>query len=820
MKKLVLFITCLLIATSTLWADNYDFSAQCSSGQRLYYKYNNGSSGTSVSVTCPTSNITCYYNGYTNHYNGYTKPTGNLTIPSSVTYNGKTYSVTSIEHDAFYGCTGLTSVTIPNSVTSIGDTAFGKCSGLTGTLIIPNSVTSIGTHPFASCTGITEINVVADNPNYISIDGILYNKSKDTLIGYPAGIAGSFTIPNSVTSIGECAFYGCTRLTSVTIPNSVKSIGEQAFYYCTNLSSVTIPNYVKSIGEYAFFGCTSLSSITIPNSVTSIDDYAFYGCSGLTSITIPNSVTIIEHGAFHSCSGLTSITIGSGVTSIGEYAFFGCTKLTSITCEAVTPPAIDEDSFAKENKYNNGSYTYTYFYNTPLYVPAGSVQAYKKHKIWGKFTNIMAIPYTITANSNDNNMGSVSGGGTYESGTNATITATPTPHYHFVQWNDGNTQNPREITVTEDKTYTATFAIDIYTVTTLVNNSNWGSVAGGGSYQFNTTTTLTATPNEHYHFVQWSDGNTQNPREINVTDNITLTANFTPNTYTVTVNANNNMGRVSGGGSYGNGAVVTLTATPNAGYKFVSWSDGSTQNPRQITVSGDVFLSANFETDISAVSYTLTVLASNNAMGSVSGNGTYAEGTIATLTATPNDGYKFVSWSDGNTNNPRQVTVTENATYIANFAANNASNYTITVLSSNNAMGSVSGNGSYAEGTVITLIATPNNGYKFVSWSDGNTQNPRQITITGNATYIATFIQSNGTDAIAEATGSNAQIFGGEKRIIINNAANATVAIYDVMGRTVVKEQRITTNNAVFAVPQTGIYIVRMGKAAKKVWVR
>ena len=228
------------------------------------------------------------YYEYDNEY------TGKVEIPESVTYNGKTYSVEGIVEDAFAGCTGLTSITIPNSVASIGYKAFHNCKNLTS-IVIPNSVTSIGDYAFFLCTGLASI-----------------------------------TIPNSVTSIGSSAFSDCTGLTSITIPNSVTSIGNSAFLGCTGLASITIPNSVTSIGEEAFRYCTELASITIPNSVTSIGSSAFYRCTGLTSITIPNSVTSIGNSAFLGCTGLTSITIPEGVTRIGYDTFDGCKGLKTV----------------------------------------------------------------------------------------------------------------------------------------------------------------------------------------------------------------------------------------------------------------------------------------------------------------------------------------------------------------------------------------------------------------------------------------------------------------------------------------------------------
>ncbi len=272
----------------------------------------------------------------------------------------------------------IKSIVIENSVTSIGNYAFHYCTNLTS-ITIPDSVTSIGSRAFYGCTSLTSIYVNENNDCYSSVDGVLFNEDKTTLILYPKGnTRTSYTIPNSVTSIGEDAFYNCKSLTSVTIPDSVTSIGEWAFYGCTSLIAITIGNGVTSIGEWAFYGCTSLTSITIPDSVTSIGDYAFSSCTSLTSITIPDSVTGISYSAFYdtgyynnssnwendvlyignhlikaktsfsgaytikegtktiaprafsSCTSLISITIPDSVTSIGFSAFENCTSITSI----------------------------------------------------------------------------------------------------------------------------------------------------------------------------------------------------------------------------------------------------------------------------------------------------------------------------------------------------------------------------------------------------------------------------------------------------------------------------------------------------------
>ena len=355
------------------------------------------------------------------------KYTGDIVIPSSITHEAKTYSVTTIGYKAFDSCSGLTSITIPNSVTSIGGFAFDSCSGLTS-ITIPNSVTSIGSCAFYDCSGLTSITipnsvtsievwafsgcssltsivVESGNTTYDSRENCnaIIETASNTLV---AGCKTT-TIPNSVTSIGVEAFYGCSGLTSVTIPNSVTSIGQRAFYFCSGLTSITIPNSVTTIGYKAFWGCSRLTSVTIPNSVTSIGDYAFSGCSGLTSVivesgntkydsrencnaiivtasnklvagckntVIPNSVTSIGYGAFYGCTGLTSITIPNGVTSIGDEAFRNCSGLKDVYCYPTEVPETGSNAFQSVTTSN-----------VTLHVPVFSLIKYKEHEVWGKF---------------------------------------------------------------------------------------------------------------------------------------------------------------------------------------------------------------------------------------------------------------------------------------------------------------------------------------------------------------------------------------------------------------------------------------------------
>ena len=450
-----------LLATTTLWAHDFEVDG-------IYYNYLEGNN---VEVTYRGD----YYDNYDNEYSG------EVTIPSTVTYNGTTYSVTSIGEMAFAYCSSLTSITIPNSVTSIGGSAFSGCSSLTS-ITIPNSVTSIGKYAFLG-TGIYNDESNWEN-NGLYIDDCLIEaeisrsgaytiKENTRLIGdhafYWCTSLTSITIPNSVTSIGEEAFSGCEFLTSITIPNSVTSIGCRAFFGCSSVTSLTLGNNLTTIGRYAFSNLNALTSVTqkapsieaycqgqvskllydsawlnddairtieingekvadwvIPSSITQIEDYTFYNCPSITSVALPNTITSIGKSAFENCISTAAITIpnkvtrigarafskcpitdiiipnnvtniggsafsncdklgslilGESVDSIGGGAFYGCRKLYDIYCYAPEPPYAIASGWSPS--FEN--------FNVNLYVPCDNLKAFQMDPVFGTFKYIHCI---------------------------------------------------------------------------------------------------------------------------------------------------------------------------------------------------------------------------------------------------------------------------------------------------------------------------------------------------------------------------------------------------------------------------------------------
>lgn len=316
-KHLLMFFVCLM-SVNQIHAQYYHFQAD-NDGKTIYYT----ARGTSATVVY-----------------GDVKYSGTINIPSTVAYDGQTFSVVAIGSFAFNDCADLDNVVLPTSLLSIGDYAFSGCTSL-ASMVVPNSVTAIGSNAFDGCT------------NLISV-----------------------TLSNSLKSIEYNTFNGCRSLKSMEIPESVRKIGEMAFQNCRLLAAVTIPNSVTSIGMFAFQGCSSLESLLIPNQLTSIEQYTFSGCSRLKTLEIPSSVTFIDEWAFWDCSGLKTVTIPGSVSYIGEWAFTSCDAIDTVYSEIENPFDISQYVFERDVKTK-----------AILHIPYGTKEAYQGVNGWD-FKNI------------------------------------------------------------------------------------------------------------------------------------------------------------------------------------------------------------------------------------------------------------------------------------------------------------------------------------------------------------------------------------------------------------------------------------------------
>ena len=682
-------------------------------------------------------------------YNNSTAYQGNVVIPSSVNYNNKDYSVTSIGYKAFVSCSGLTTIEIPNSVTSIGQEAFAGCSGLTSvnipnsvtsidvgafdhcssitSLTIPNSVTSIGGDAFDGCSGLTSVTIgnsvtsiaagtfkgcssltSIDIPNNVTSIGqqAFYNCSGLTSIDIPNSVTSigwgafgyctsltSITIPNSVTSIAF--FEGCTSLTSITIPNSVTSIGACAFQYCTSLTSITIPNGVTSIGHDAFEGCTGLTSITIPNSVTSIGDAAFSNCTGLTSVSIGNGATSTGYQSFKGCTSLTSVTIGNGVTNIGNQSFQGCTSLANINIpNSVTNigygafqgcSGLTSVTVDINTPLTIESSTFSNRANATLYVPAGTKAAYQAANYWKDFKEILEIGKDMS--SSDITINSISA-----------VTYNGSAQTPTVTVKDGTT------TLTSGTHYTVDYS----------NNTNAGTatvtITGMGNY--------TGTKNANFTI------NPKNASNLTISDIAAVTYNGLAQTPTVTVKDG------------------TTTLTSGTHYT-VSYSNNINAGTATVIVTG----MGNY-TGTKNANFTINPKnASSLTINSIAAQ-TYS-GSAKTPTVTVKDGNTTLTsgthYTVAYSNNINAGTATVTITGTGNYTGTKNANFTINAKGASNLaisdIAAVTYNGSEQTPTVTVKdgSTTLTNGTHYtVSYSNNINAGTATVTITGQGNYTGT----------------------------------------------------------------------------------
>ena len=713
MKTRLLSLFVALLATTALWSYDLKFG-------NLYYNILTDSTvgvvrdGSYASLTTVTIPSTFSHNGtvYTVTeikfwaFKECAKLTS-VTIPGSVTY---------IEGSAFAGCSSLATITIPNSVTNIGQDAFEGTPWYEnqpdGAIYINNMLYNYkGTMP--SNTSITVKEGTVSICQYA-----FYEQIK--LV--------SITFPNSLKSIGKCAFAYCNGLTSITIPYGVTTIGEQAFRSCDFLTSITIPNSVTSIEEEAFYSCRRLTSITIPNSITTIGIRVFEGCRGLTSVSIPNSVTSIESTALGNCTGLTSIVIPSSVTSIGNWAFKECTSLASVSIPS-SVTSVGEYAFKGtpwfENHptgvvyINNMLYAYngTMPSNTSIAVKAGTVSICQGAFRGCTGLTSITIPNGVTtigvwAFRDCKGLESITIANTVTSIGNwaflncTGLTSVTIPNGMKSIGNNifSGCTGLTSLTIPDSVTWigsSASSGCTGLTSVTLLNSLIW---IGGEAFSKCTGLTSITIPSKVTGIGDWAFADctgltsiticAETPPTIyletykNVPTNVVM---YIPcgkrntyaaaewwnllNNYTETMTAivslksqDNDQGTVvmkKQATCEDNTAIIEAIAKED--FCFARWSDGNTDNPRTIIVTGDTTYTAEFKSNLC----TITVIYDTK-KGCVSGGGNYTYGTQVRLEASANSGYEFVKWSDGKTYNPYIFTATKDLTLEAEFRSTTA----------------------------------------------------------------------------------------------------------------------------------------------------
>ena len=595
-----------------------------------------------------------------------------ITIPDSVTRIESSCTVNPWTWGAFAGCSGLTSVTFGSSLEIIGNEAFKDCTGLVS-VTIPNNVYSLGTDAFMGCSSLTKVSLSnsistiqwSTFSGCISLSSIYIPNSVTSIEGGAFRGCKSLKIieiPNSVTSIGDETFSGCYGLTTIDIPNSVTRIGQAAFYRCYGLSSANIPISVNSLGNFVFKGCANLESLSIPEVITIIPEGICEGCTLLKEVTLPNNVVIIKSNAFSGCYSLKSINLPEKVEFIYQKAFYNCGLNEGIKVLSKTPPFVYNDTF------NN--------FDVPLIVQNESIEAYKAHDIWGKFSNISDGKYKLTYVVDEIDYH------TYMIEFGSVIIPEPVPTkegYTFGGWSEIPETMPAH-----DVIVTGTFTINKYKLTYIVDGEEYKSY----EMEFGAAITPESAPTKDgYTFSGWSEV----PETMPAHD-VTITGTFSINKYKLTY--------IVDGKDYKSydveyGAAITPELAPTKeGYIFSGWSKiPETMPAYDVTVTGA----------FTKGSYKLTYVVDGEVYKTIS----YSYGDVITPEPAPNkEGYTFSGWSETPKTMPAyDVTVT--GTFYIN-------SYKLTYMIDDQVYKET----IYEYGTTITPEPQPEGDYATFEWID------------------------------------------------------------------------------------------------------
>jgi hypothetical protein len=529
------------------------------------------------------------------------------------------------------------------------------------------------------------------------------------------------------------------------------SVGDQSFTVTQSASGVTITTSSSpsaggsTTGGGTYAGGSTVTVVATPGSCYSFVNWTENGAVVSTSASYTFTATTNRSLVANFTPVSYTITTGSS-PSAGGTTSGGGSKACGST---VTVSATANTGYAFVNWTENGLVVST----SPNYSFTASANR-------TLIANFSQITYAITTASSPSSGGTTTGGGTYASGATATIAASPSSCYSFVNWTENgtvvSTSANYSFIVTGNRALVANFAQTSYTVTTTASPSAGGTTSGGGSKSCGSTVTVSAAANSGYTFVNWTENgsvvSTSANYSFTVTGNRALVANFSQSTYTVATSPSPSTGgTTAGGGTYASGQTATVVATANSCYAFVNWTENgsvvSTSANYSFTVTGNRNLVANF----SQVSYTVATSSSPAAGGTTSGGGNKSCGSTATLTAIPNSGYSFANWTENgvvvSTSSSYSFTVTGNRTLVANFTSAPV-NYTITTSASPAEGGATSGGGTYTSGSSVTVRATPNTGYSFVNWTENgtvvSTSADYSFSATANRSLVANFTTTSG----------------------------------------------------------------------------
>lgn len=789
MKKTIILFLFILLGLKTI---AFDFSQFAPTGQVLYYKINNQTTTVTVTAPAQSSSRTSYI--------GYRMPAGDLIIPSVVAHNGVNYVVTAIDKGAFSNCLDLKSVILSDSIRIIGDESFANCKNLKriklsnnlikiGTsaflsceklqqVIFPENLREISKHAFSNCVSLEEISLP---DNIINIEAYTFYSCKNL---------EKIKLPQSLEYIGESAFAFCSDLDSISFPNTLQIIDNKAFSSCANIQNLQLPQSLINMGIAVFSSCVNLKSVELPESLREISNSAFMYCKNLETINLPNTIQLIDNNAFEYCSKLKKIQLPASITSIGHSTFANCTSLDSIqildnikiigkysfqNCKALK--AIDLNAVETIEKYA--------FENCANLekVNLSRVKEIREYA-FSKCTKLETIEIPNTIDTIRNYV--------FYTCTNLKTLKLADNIKMIGNYAFYKCVNLDSVNLPSSLTKIGLGAFErCSSMTSISFGENVETIY---DYAFNNCTNL-----RNITFKS-----TKAPRVFNNTwnklpkDIIISLPQANDSLYLVSLLLENNIKQIK---EEKQPIKLESTRIENIAYTKINAiditiEDLSKHNTHLVGISipakevvvntmqtvvekpAEIIKETKLKRDI-----LLKAFSDNTAMGIVEGEGKYMRGSKTNIVAKAKDGYKFVAWNDNNVENPRIVELTDDTLFYAIFEPET---YIIDVNTNDIMMGDAYGSGIYDYNSDIIITADAFEGYRFVQWNDGKTENPRTIKVNEKEKiYIAIFAPKNGVELNEKLTcypnPTKGEVYLSQKAKIVEvlNASGVVVAVFN-----------------------------------------